>query len=155
MTDTITTNDQAVIIDKAAVVGELYAAFGRGDVPAILDRLANDVSWDGDWADNYAQREGRIEHFLPRRGHAQVAEFFAVVADQKIEEFTVQRLLVGDDAVVAQVVLQATLPGGGRVRDEELHLWRFDGDGKIVALRHYIDTAKHLAAADGVDTIIR
>jgi ketosteroid isomerase-like protein len=30
------------------VVQEIYEAFGRGDVPAILDHLADDVGWDLD-----------------------------------------------------------------------------------------------------------
>ncbi len=41
------------------------------------------------------------------------------------------------------------------VRDEELHLWRFDDDHKIAALRHYVDTAKHIAAWNGEDTTRR
>ena len=52
----------------------------------------------------------------------------------------------------AQIVIELTYPSGGRVRDEELHLWRFDGDHKIAALRHYVDTAKHIAAWNGEDT---
>ena len=27
-------------------VQDIYAAFGRGDIPAILDELADDVRWD-------------------------------------------------------------------------------------------------------------
>jgi hypothetical protein len=57
--------------------------------------------------------------------------------------------------VVARVAIDVSLPSGGRVRDEELHLWTFDAAGKIVALRHYIDTAKHLSAARGEDTTLR
>ena len=38
---------------------------------------------------------------------------------------------------------------------EELHLWRFDDDHKIAALRHYVDTAKHIAAWNGEDTTRR
>jgi hypothetical protein len=34
-------------------------------------------------------------------------------------------------------------------------VWTFDGDGRVVALRHYIDTAKHLTAARGADTTVR
>ena len=29
-------------------VKSIYEAFGRGDVPAILDKLADDVDWDYD-----------------------------------------------------------------------------------------------------------
>jgi hypothetical protein len=36
---------------------------------------------------------------------------------------------------------------GNRLRDEELHLWTFDDAGRVTALRHYVDTAKHIAAA--------
>jgi ketosteroid isomerase-like protein len=43
-------------------------------------------------------------------------------------------------------------PAGGRFRDEELHLWTLGADGRIVRLRHYVDTAKHIAAAAGNDT---
>jgi uncharacterized protein len=48
-----------------------------------------------------------------------------------------------------------TLATGGRMRDEELHLWRFDADGRICGMRHYVDTAKHIAAERGEDTIAR
>jgi hypothetical protein len=32
--------------------------------------------------------------------------------------------------------------------DEELHLWTFGDDGLVTRLRHYVDTAKHIAAMD-------
>lgn len=134
-----------------SAVGSLYEAFGRGDLPVILDLLADDISWDADWADNFAQRTA-LDHFLPRRGHAQVAEFFAVLTGYTVHDFQVQALMAGDGHVVAKILIELTHPSGGRYRDEELHLWTFGRDGKITALRHYIDTAKHLAAASGNDT---
>jgi ketosteroid isomerase-like protein len=136
-------------------IAELYGAFGRGDLPAVLDMLADDVSWDADWADNYAQRNGALDHFRPRRGPAGAAEFFAVLAEYTFNDFRVQAIISDDQYVVARVAIDVSLPGGGRVRDEELHLWTFDAAGKIVALRHYIDTAKHLAAVRGEDTTRR
>jgi hypothetical protein len=39
----------------------LCEAFGRGDLPAILGMLADDVQLDADWSDNQAQRAG-VEH---------------------------------------------------------------------------------------------
>lgn len=47
------------------------------------------------------------------------------------------------------MALEYTLPSGGRYRDEQLHLWTFGGDGKIVAIRHFLDTAKLLGATPG------
>ena len=50
-------------MDNIRTVADIYAAFGRGDIPAILDRLAPDVVFDPD-ADGtaapwLARREGR------------------------------------------------------------------------------------------------
>jgi hypothetical protein len=63
--------------------------------------------------------------------------------------------MASQNQVVAQVVIEFSYPGGGRLRDEELHPWRFDDDHKIAALRHYVDTAKHIAAWNGEDTTRR
>ena len=48
-------------------------------------------------------------------------------------------------------MLEADLPtlGGGHYRDEEMHLWTFNDKGKVSRLRHYTDTAKHIAASEG------
>jgi ketosteroid isomerase-like protein len=43
-------------------------------------------------------------------------------------------------------VIETDVPGGGHYRDEEIHLWTFDDVGKVTGLRHYTDTAKHIAA---------
>jgi ketosteroid isomerase-like protein len=132
-------------------VQQIYAAFGTGDVPAILDQLADDVSWDADWADHFGQRAG-LPMFQPRRGKRGAVEFFELVGACKVIEFEVLDLLAGENAVVAQIVIELAYPDGGRLRDEELHHWRFGADGKVTALRHYTDTAKHIAAANGTDT---
>ncbi len=138
-------------LDHIASVSALYEAFGRGDVPAILARLADDVKFDGDWMDNHAQRAG-VEHMTPRRGPAQVAEFFALVAGWKLDEFRVLDLMASGHQVAAEVRAAFTLPNGGRFVDEEVQLWTFDSAGKVSRLRHYLDTAKHIAASEGIDT---
>lgn len=136
-----------------ATVADLYAAFGRGDIPAILDALAEDVRWE-QWDDNTAQREG-VSHLQARIGRDGVAAFFASIGEIEFHTFEVRGLTAGDDWVVADILIEVTLPSGGRMRDEELHLWRFDADGRICAMRHYVDTAKHIAAERGQDTIAR
>jgi uncharacterized protein len=60
--------------------------------------------------------------------------------------------LASDTKVAVEVIIDASTASGGRFRDEELHLWTLDGAGKVVRMRHYIDTAKHIAAAAGQDT---
>jgi len=78
-----------------------------------------------------------------------------VIASYTLHDFRVLDLAASDRQVVAQVVIDISTPDGGRYRDEELHLWTFGESGRITALRHYIDTAKHLAAAEGEDTTRR
>ena len=117
----------------AATVAEIYAAFARGDVPAVLDRLADDVAWE-EWPANEAQRAD-VRHLLPRRGAV-----LDVIRDGR--------------QVVAEVRAAFDLPDGGRLADEELHLWTFDGDGRVARFRHYCDTAKHIRADRGEDTTV-
>jgi ketosteroid isomerase-like protein len=134
--------------DHLAIVSAIYEAFGRRDIPAILDHLADEVQWES-WADNSAQKAG-VPWMLPRQGKEGVAAFFGVVATLDIKEFRVLSLMAGGNQVAAEFVLEADVPAsGGHYRDEEMHLWTFDEDGKVVRLRHYTDTAKHIAAAGG------
>ncbi len=61
--------------------------------------------------------------------------------------------VIGDGRqVVAEVRAEFSMPNGGRFADEEIHLWTFDESGRVVRLRHYLDTAKHIAASRGEDT---
>jgi ketosteroid isomerase-like protein len=138
----------------ADIVSSIYRAFGEGDTATVLGHLDEHVSWDADWADHSAHRAG-VPHFAPRHGHDGVAEFFALVGKGAIHEFVVHDLMSSDRQVVAQVTIDWTLPSGGRLRDEELHLWTFGRDGRVVALRHYVDTAKHIRADAGEDTTVR
>jgi uncharacterized protein len=128
----------------AAVQG-IYEAFGKGDVPALLGALADDVAWE-QWGDNHAQAAG-VPWLEERRGRDGAAEFFGLVAGWEIHDFQVLSMMAGGDQVAAEIVMDATTADGAHFRDEELQLWSFDGDGKVKRLRHYSDTAKHIAAA--------
>jgi len=146
---TVTSDRSAAIL---GVVQDIYAAFGRGDLPAILDVIAPDCRWEA-WADNSAQAAG-VPEMQPRTGPTGVGEFFGTVAELEIHDFKVLNYLTGPDQVAAEVRIEASTPAGGRFRDEELHLWTLGADGKVVRMRHYVDTAKHIAAAAGTDTTL-
>jgi ketosteroid isomerase-like protein len=127
-------------MDQVEVVRGIYEAFGRGDIPAILEHLAEDVAWES-WADNHAQRAG-VPWLAPQSGHAGVAEFFAAVGEMGVTRFEVLNLLAGADAVAAEIEIDTA-----RFNDQEMHLWTFGDDGKVIRFRHYTDTAKHIAGA--------
>ena len=131
--------------DLVAIVRSIYDAFAIGDMPAILQHISEDVRWEH-WADNSAVTAG-VPWLQPKRGKAGVAEFFKEVGRFQIHEFKVLSISVGDRTAVGEAFIDATVPGGRRYRDEELHLWKFDATGKVVLFRHYVDTAKHISAA--------
>jgi uncharacterized protein len=131
--------------ENVNTVAAIYEAFGRGDVQAILDRVSNDVQWE-DWGDTPTERAS-VPWLVPRTGKDGVREFLGVVAGFQFHEFDVRSLMNGGNQVVAEVVVDATVPSGKRIRDEELHLWTFDDEGAVVRFRHYVDTARHIAAA--------
>lgn len=132
-------------------VRRIYEAFGRGDVAAVIDCMAPNVAWES-WRHNFAQKAG-VPWMKEGRGHRAVAEFLGIVAGFKIHEFKVIALMANDSQVAVEFEIAADVPlSGGNFREEEMHLWTFDGDGKVVRFRHYLDTAKHIAAADGQKT---
>lgn len=126
-------------------VKEIYAAFQRGDVPAILDQLADDVQWES-WA-NHSAHKANVPWMRARSGKAGAAEFFQVVGQMKITDFQVLSIMAGGNQVAAELIVEADIPGGGHFRDEEMHLWSFNAEGKVTRLRHYIDSVKHIEAA--------
>jgi uncharacterized protein len=97
---------------NAATVAGIYDAFGRGDVPAILARLAEDVAWE-DWRDNWAQRAG-VPAMARRSGPAEVADFFAIVGTWTLHEFAVLDVIGDGRQVVAGPTL--SLRRVGRTR---------------------------------------
>ncbi len=132
--------------DHVQTVSAIYAAFGKGDIPGIMAHLADDVRWE-EFADNSAAKAG-VPWLLPRKGKAQAGEFFEALSQNlKITEFQVLGLMSGGDQVAAELVVEAETRDGKRHRDEEVHLWSFDAQGKVTRFRHYVDTAKHIAMA--------
>lgn len=131
---------------RATVIG-IYQAFGRGEVPFILDQLAPDVRWE-DWpadAPNFAQQAG-VPYMEARRGKEGALEFFQLLSTYKFPTFDVRNVLVGGNQVAGLVVIEINFPNGNTVREEEMHLFEFNADGKVTRFRHYIDTAKAIAA---------
>jgi ketosteroid isomerase-like protein len=132
-------------VSNLKTVQGIYENFGRGDVPAILEELRDDVRWDV--FDPPTTSVDGIAYLVPRTGKAGVAEFFAAVAGLEIHGFEVANLLEGGNQVVAIIHVDVTITATGkRLQDYELHVWTFDDDGKVAELRHVIDTAKHAAA---------
>lgn len=116
-------------------VKAVYESFGRGDVPAILARLAPEVAWEYDWGGV------SLKWFEQRRGRDAVPGFFASLADFEFVRFEPFAFLEGDNRVAVPVHLELVHRATGkRIRDLEMHLWTFALDGQISGFRHFVDT---------------
>jgi uncharacterized protein len=120
--------------DPLTLVQTAYAAFGRGDIPALLDLLADDVEWRfvGDRAAPYT---GTV------RGRAQVAEWFgAVVAADDIQAFEPREFLAGPGHVtVVGWERTITRPSGGSFDTLWVHVWQAR-DGRLARFLGIYDT---------------
>jgi ketosteroid isomerase-like protein len=137
----------AAAVSNAAAVQGIYEAFGRGDVPTILAALADDVDWET-WDDNSAQKAG-VPWMQARKGRDAVVGFFEIIGSWTPSRFEVVALMEGGNKVAAEVEAGFTLPNGASFAEQELHLWTFNGEGKVSSFRHYLDTAKHMGLAKG------
>ena len=134
-------------MSNVATVQEIYEAFGRGDIPAILQRLAEDVRWEHHPTGNTAQ-DHDVPYMRPRLGRDAAAGFFQDIGeDFEMHSFNPHTFLEGEGLVAAVIEYDLTVKATGkRLRDEEIHLWEFGAEGKATAYRHFLDTAKAIEA---------
>jgi ketosteroid isomerase-like protein len=124
--------------DPAAVIQELYAAFGRGDMPGMLAVIDPQVDWSVQVG---APGGERVPMFRNGRGHDAVAHYFSGVAELDVHVFERRAFHVVGDVVLVELGLDFTHRGTGkRVRLDEIHRFVVR-DGKIVHYRPYCDTA--------------
>ena len=115
-------------------VQTLYQAFLRGDVPAILALLAEDVAWDQD-----APSHG-VPIYEPGTGHAHAQRFFQALQGVDFLRFDPQNFLVGGNQVAVPIEVELVVKATGRkVKALEIHLWTFREDGKVSRFFHCID----------------
>jgi ketosteroid isomerase-like protein len=122
-------------MSNVETVQSIYEAFGRGDVPFILDQLAEDVGWDLD-APSYG-----IALYEPGTGKDHAARFFEVLQrDVDITKFQPMNFLSGGNQVAVPIDLEFTVKAtGSKVNLLEIHLWTFGDDGKVSRFFHSID----------------
>lgn len=115
----------------------VYEAFGRGDVPAILDAVTDDVDWAAEAASSAAPWYG------VRHGRDAVAVFFSDFGSaMEVEEFTPVSLAANDTDVLSVVRFRARSRGTGRIAEMNLHHYFRFRDGKIAYYRGTEDTAQ-------------
>ncbi len=127
-------------MSNVETVKAIYEAFGKGDIPFILSQLNENVAWEK-WNDNAAQKAD-VPYMRERNNADGVLEFFAETGKLGITSFEVVSIMDGGNKIAVEFNIESDRFG----REEEMHLWTFNDEGKVVGFRHYLDTAKHIAA---------
>jgi uncharacterized protein len=123
-------------------VNDAYAAFGRGDVNAILALVDEGVEWEGvKGAEGVAPQAGL------RRGKPAVAEFFQLVGSTlDFHAFEPREFIAQGDAVVAIGYYKTTVKATGRGSSGDWVMVFNFRDGKIVRFREFTDSAAVIRA---------
>jgi len=118
------------------VVQEAYAAFGRGDVQGILDRLDDTIVWKGVYgAGSHVPTSGE------RRGKPAVAEFFTqVAAHVNFSRFEPREFVATADKVVALGHYTATTPAKKGFDSDFAMIFTLK-NGKVTEFQEFADVA--------------
>ena len=124
------------------VINELYGAFARGDIPAIVGMVDEEVQW-------------RVPENLPHGGdfHRRdgVGRFFQGLADNwEGLELELDGLVGGGDRVLAVASIQGRLRSTGEQTGyRSVHAWTVR-DGVPVRSDEYVDAPVDLPAAQAL-----
>ncbi|HEX7808470.1 MAG TPA: nuclear transport factor 2 family protein [Thermoanaerobaculia bacterium] len=124
-------------MSNVETVQEMYAAFGRGDVPAILAKLDENVQWE---INGSSSDVPWLQH---RQGRDGALAFFQSLGALEFHKFEVTAVVpIGDDRVLSLCNIETTITANGRRNSEEdeVHIWWFNADGQVTGFRHRVDT---------------
>jgi ketosteroid isomerase-like protein len=112
------------------VIQQAYDAFGRGDIPAVLELVSDDVRWD---APELLPQGGSFS------GRDGVGAFFQGMGEQFEDlDVDIHDLVDGDSRVVAVGASKGKLRSGGDVEYGFTHVFDVEG-GKVSRFREYVD----------------
>lgn len=125
---------------NVATTQEVFARFGRGDVPAILEMLSDDVLIE-------FYGPSTIPYANTYRGKAEARRFFeTVLANVDIHQFDQDEFITERDKVVVTGHLRLTAKRTGRQIDSDyVHVITLK-DGKWTRFRDFMNTAVAVAA---------
>jgi len=117
------------------VVQNLFESFGRGDVPAILGVLSDDIRWR-------VHGPASVPYFGDYRGHDGASEFFLKLGSNiEMEKFEPRDFIASGDKVIVLGGERGRVKSTGRTFDNDWAMVFIVSDGKISSFRSYEDTA--------------
>ena len=127
--------------ENTRLVQSAYEAFGRGDMAALAEVMADDIEWvdagDPDDDPNAGTFKGK---------EAVLGWFGGLASTREYTTFEPRAFIAQNDKVVSLVYAEATVRDTGRVFvSDEAHVWTFR-NGKLARVQIYLDTAAAAAA---------
>ncbi len=123
--------------DHVQIVRQLYEAFARGDVPAVLGSLDSAIHWQE--AEGFVYADGN-----PYVGHDAVLQgvFGRLVGEWDGFAVHPKDIVATADGALATGRYTGTYKGTGKSVDAQFaHVWRIT-DGKVRGFQQYTDTAQ-------------
>jgi ketosteroid isomerase-like protein len=117
-----------------AVTARLFERFTAGDLPGVLDLMTEDATW---WLPG---KPGQLP-VVGTRTKAQMARLFQAMLD-RLEgplRMSIKGCIAEGEKVAIEVESLGTLKNG-RTYNQEYHMLITVRDGKISAVREYLDT---------------
>jgi ketosteroid isomerase-like protein len=117
------------------LAGELFARFTAGDIAGVLGMMAEDATW------KIPGRKGEMPSSGTHSKEKIARVFHAMVAELKggALKMTMRGALAEGDQVAVEAESYGELKNG-RVYSQEYHFLMTFRDGKISAVREYLDT---------------
>ena len=118
------------------IVRDIYAAYLRADLDAVLNTCSEDTEWLAFGPANYLPYAGR------HCGREQVARYFAILDDKEESDHLVPQVFVAkEDRVIVFGNYRARINANGRRFETDfVHVFTLR-DGKITRFRDFYDTA--------------
>src|SRR3954447_20213279 len=121
--------------DHIKLIRTAYEAFGRGDIPAVMDLIHDDCDWGVEASAQIAPYYG------VRHGKDEILEFFQQLASTFAVERFQPTALAGDGEVVLTVVAYAIKSNAtGKSASMNIHHHFKVADGKVTYFRGSEDT---------------
>jgi ketosteroid isomerase-like protein len=125
-------------MDNVGLLKNLYAAFGRGEIPAVLGAMSPDIKWYSAEGNPYMPSGGAWV------GPDAVLNNLFMKIGTEWDGFTVHTKLFhgAGDSVIVEARYTGKYKSTGKSIDAQVcHVWDVK-DGKVTRFQQYMDTAK-------------
>ena len=126
---------------QVQTIQSIYAAFGRGAIGEILERVTSDAEF------SFAGAAREVPWHGPWHGSAQLERFFETIGSAvEFEAFEPLAFAASSEHVAVRLHLRYKVRHTGKVVEQhQVHWWTLR-DGRVSALVHFEDTAQVIAA---------